>query len=131
MHKSAFNNYDPRPIPLGNDIRLKASPVYPVPLGNPDTLVPKIDQTYDRKFLGHVNFPSPTNEVLPCLVSPALKLNRTYGEPPIYDSYGLRPLTGIARNQPAGLASNDQRDALFKKPLLPEPMNNNMKSFGV
>ena len=59
------------------------------------------------------------NEVLPCLVNLALKLNRTYGEPPVLDGFAYRPGTGIARNQPPGLRSDVQRSMCFKAPILP------------
>ena len=129
MQKSAFNNYDPRPIPLGNDLRTTASAVYPEALGIPKKFIPKL-KVNEHAFLGGANFPSPLNEVLPCLVNPALKLNRTYGEPPILDGFAYRPATGIARNQPPGLGSDVQRNMYFKAPILPEPMNNNMRNFG-
>lgn len=131
MHKSAFNNYDGRPIPLGNELMTRASVVYPEASGIPKKFIPKISQFNDRPFLGGANFPNPLDEVLPCMVSTALNLNRTYGEPPVSDGFALRPITGIARNQPRGLGTDDKRDMLFRKPLLPQPMNNNMKSFGV
>ena len=39
-------------------------------------------------------------------------------------------MMGIARNQPRGLATDPKREALFRKELLPPPMNNNTKNFG-
>ena len=131
MHKSAFNHLDSRPIPLGNDLRPKVTAVYPEPLGIPEQFIPEITQGNDLPFLGRANFPHPLNEVYPCLVNPALKLDRTYGEPPVNDGYAYRPITGIARNQVPGLGTDKRRNALFKKGILPQPMNNNMKSFGV
>ena len=128
--QTAYNNYDPRPMPVGTDLLPTAVLARQFVSGIPDNLHGKKLKSYDAPFLGGVNLPNPTQQVLPCLVSPSLNLNRVYGEPPIAGTHGLTPLVGNARNQPRGLATDPERDALFRKKLLPPPMNNNMKNFG-
>ena len=132
MQQTAYNNYDPRPMPTGTDLmpRATADGVSYFNSGIPDKFIAKISQFNDRPFLGGANFPNKSMEVLPCMISPALNLDRTYGEPPVVDGYALTPSMGIARNQPRGLATDPKREALFRKKLLPPPMNNNTKNFG-
>jgi len=58
-----------------------------------------------------------SNAMYPCISQPSS--NRMLKPEPISDGMGLYPVTGIARGQPAGLASIAKRDALFaqKVPL--------------
>ena len=77
MQKPAFDNYAPRPIPLGNDLRTVASAVYPEASGVSKKINCKLKVNEKRPFLDGANFPSPLNEVLPYFVNLALKLKRT------------------------------------------------------
>ncbi len=54
------------------------------------------------------------NDVMyPCIISPALGVNRVIAEPPIPDPNGYQAPYGYARGQPKGIASIKKRDALF------------------
>ena len=131
FQQTAYNNYDPRPMPVGFDLMPSASPNGDYfHTGIAGDFIPVISQENPLPYLGQCNFPNKSNEIYPCMPSKALNLNRTYGEPPIVDGYAYRPLFGLARNQPRGLATDSKRDALFRKKLLPPPMNNNMKNYG-
>ena len=129
FQQTAYNNYDPRPMPVGDELMARGGGYYSDD-GIPSFLLPEISQENNLPFLGRCNFPNKADEVYPCMPSQALNLDRTFGEPPIMDGFGYRPIVGNARNQARGLGTDRKRDALFRKPLLPPPMNNNMRNYG-
>ena len=129
FQQTAYNNYDPRPMPVGTELLSKGGGFYSAS-GIADKFNPTISQENNLPFLGRCNFPNKSMEIYPCMPSLALNLDRTYGEPPIMDGFAYRPIVGNARNQSRGLGSDKKRDALFRKKLLAPPMNNNMKNYG-
>tara|TARA_B100000780_G_C20752838_1_gene299107 strand:+ start:70 stop:468 length:399 start_codon:yes stop_codon:yes gene_type:complete len=129
FQQTAYNNYDPRPMPVGTDLMARGGGYYS-DSGIADDFIPFISQENDLPFLGQCNFPNKADEVYPCMPSQALHLDRTFGAPPIIDGFAYRPIVGNARNQARGLGTDRNRDALFRQRLLPPPMNNNMRNYG-
>ena len=64
---------------------------------------PKLDTLIENMF----------DTMYPCIISPALGVNRVIPEPSVADSVGFQPAYGYARDQPGGIASIKKRDALF------------------
>lgn len=120
---TAYNNYDPRPLPQLNDLLPRASIVRDQYCGIPDKFNNPLDQTDKFRHMGGANMPNKYDEVYPCYVSPALNLNRTIGAPPVLDTIGMTPSMGVARNQPLGIGTDFKQAKLFaKRPMVP-PMN--------
>ena len=120
---TAYNNYDPRPLPQGTDLLPHVKLVREQYCGIPDKLLNPLDQTDTFRHMGGANMPNKYNEVYPCYVSPALNLHRTIGAPPVLDTIGMTPVTGVARNQPLGLGTDFKQAKLFNKRPMAPPMN--------
>ena len=72
--------------------------------------------TYEQTSLAPMNNAGSLNmfdTTYPCIISPALGVNRVIPEPSVADSVGFQPAYGYARDQPGGIASIKKRDALF------------------
>ena len=88
FQQTAYNNYDPRPMPVGTDLMARGGGNYS-DSGIADDFIPEISQENDLPFLGRCNFPNKADEVYPCMPSQALHLDRraltspSVGEPPV------------------------------------------------
>lgn len=127
---TAYNNYDPRPMPVGTELMPKATLGTIDKTGIPDKFIAKIDQFNEVPLLGGAAFPNKANEIYPCFTSPALHLEDMHGQPPILDGFAFTPSTGVARNQPNGLGTDEKQVKLFRQRPFAPAMSNNAKSFG-
>lgn len=113
-----YNN-SARPVPLGMSLKPSATPagkdfddgilknLYQLPVD------PFRDQV--RMLHTNANFCNTMGEIMPCYVSPALMLNRSFANPePVFKRNAQQALSGNARNQMNGLLSDPDRMLLFK-----------------
>ena len=123
-----YNN-TARQVPLGMELKPSATPagkefddgilknLYQLPVD------PFRDQV--RMLHTNANFCNAVGEIMPCYVSPALMLNRTYANPePIKNKNAQQANSGNGRNQKAGLNSDPDRMLLFNKTnFIPDAMS--------
>ena len=57
FQQTAYNNYDPRPMPVGTDLMARGGGNYS-DSGIADDFIPEISQENDLPFLGRCNFPN-------------------------------------------------------------------------
>jgi len=111
-----YNNL-PIDVRLGNSLRPRATPngdkwdwgvkenLYQLP----------VDKFRDNNRTIHsANFCNTFGEILPCYISPSLKLNQVYSDNPNANSNVYQTKYGNSRNQ-GGIASDKDQMKLFKK----------------
>ena len=115
--KVVYNNA-PVNVRLGNQLMPRATPIgdefdqgfkknfYQLPVE------PFVDR---NRTIHSANFCNTNGEVLPCYISPSLKLNNVYASNPNANTNVYQPSYGNARNQGAGLSTDGQQLLLFKK----------------
>jgi len=114
--KIVYNN-SPINVRLGNQLMPRATPIgdefsqgfkkrfYQLPVE------PFVDK---NRTIHSANFCNTNGAILPCYVSPSLKLNNVYASNPNANTNVYQPSYGNARG-PAGLSVDGQQLLLFKK----------------
>jgi len=112
-----YNNA-PVNVRLGNQLMPRATPI-----------ADEFDQAFKKNFyqlpvepfvdnnrtIHSANFCNTNGAILPCYVSPSLKLNNVYASNPNSNTNVYQPSYGNARNGAAGLATDGKQLLLFKK----------------
>ena len=119
----AYNNL-PIDVRVGNQLMPRGTP-YAIPFE--DGIKKKLYQLPVEPFadknrnIHSANFLNTNGEVLPCYISPSLRLNEVYSDNPNAHTNVYQTKYGNARNQGGGIASDGKQMLLFKKNnLLPD-----------
>ena len=114
-----YNNL-PIDVRLGDSLRPRATP-NGSGLGNTWGVKEKLYQLPVDKFrdnnrtIHSANFLNTNGEILPCYISPSLKLNQVYSDNPNANTNVYQAKYGNARNQGMGIATDKDQMKLFKK----------------